>query len=963
MCRRVVVVGWTLALTGWATALAQTPPSASTAQERRASWQTHVRLERESIFRVLPWRAVGPAFLGGRVESLAVPKGSPSTIYAGFGSGNLWKTTNNGVTWKPIFDDESTFAIGSIAVDPEDPEVLWVGTGEVLMARSSYAGAGVFKSVDGGESWRNVGLEDSHHIGRVLIDPRDSDTVYVAAIGHNYSYNEERGLYKTTDGGESWERVLYVSERVGVVDVFMDPRDSDTVFAISWERDRKAWNNVEAGEGSGVHKSTDGGKTWRRLAGGLPSGEHVGRQGLAIAPSDPDVMYAIVDNRTPVEPEEDPVRESEAEAGDAALALDTLAELSDEEIVGLDAATLEATLRRYRVTRRHTGESMLRALRAKTISTESLTRHLRNLEKAAQESRPQVVGGELYRSADAGETWVKVHEDPLPTAIGYDFNLVRVAPEDPDEVWILGNYLLHSRDAGKSYRRVEGTLVHLLPHDSTVLHLDHHEMWIDPENGDHLVLGNDGGVHVSWDRGDSWLHLNNIPVGEFYAVDFDMAEPYQIFGGTQDDAAAFGPSTHEHRAGRPDPWRHVYLDRWGGGDSYFTMPDPLDPDLIYYEHQFGRLRRKNMADGSIADIMPQAEIGAEPLRYNWMSPFVISHHNPLTLYFAANRVFKSTNRGDAWVGISPDLSTDPGPERRGDVPFGTITTLSESRLQPGLLYVGTDDGNVSMTRGDGATWQVIRGDLPAKWVSRVVASRHVLGRVYLSMTGYREDDFRTYLYASENHGAEWRSIAGDLPQESVNVIREDPRNPEVLYVGTDLGVYASLDRGARWYSLTSGLPTTPVHDVRIHPREREIVIGTHGRSVFVADARPIQDTTPEVLAQTVHLFDVRDARLGRRRSGAGEWEQEPDDEAVIYYYLREASDEVALEVLDDAGEVVRALDATGHAGVNRVTWDLTRDRPQDPREQEAAPTRVERGQYRIELRFGGRTVYQGVEVR
>jgi photosystem II stability/assembly factor-like uncharacterized protein len=726
------------------------------AAARRDSWRHHLELEQESIFKDLKWRQPGPAFQGGRIESIACPAGNTSTIYVGVGSGNLWKSNNNGITWEPIFENESTFAIGSVAVSQSDPDIVWVGTGEVLMARSSYAGTGIFKSTDSGRTWQNVGLHDTYHIARVLIDPHDPDIVYVAAIGHNYTYNEQRGLFKTVDGGRTWEKILYASEKVGCVEVVMDPAENQTLYAVMWERDRKAWNNVEAGAGSGLYKSADAGASWELLSGGLPQGEHVGRIGIAVSQSNPNVVYALVDNQA----------------------------------------------------------------------------------RNSQDNRS--IGGQVYRSDDKGQTWRKVHEEPLPTKIGYDFCLIRVSPDDEDQIYVLGNYLLTSNDGGKSYKRNQGKIINLRPHNSKVLHLDHHDMWIDPLNPDRLVLGTDGGLYMSYDRGLTWLRLNNMPIAEVYAVEVDMAGPYNIYIGTQDNAAIYGPSDYVLTDGQPEPWKHVYLDRWGGGDSYFTPVDPTDASIVYYEHQFGDLKRKDLKDGSAKSIRPRAAEDEPPLRHNWMTPVIVSHHNPFTLYYGANKVFKSINRGDNWTCISPDLTTRPGPEKQGDVPYGTITTISESSLEPGLIYVGTDDGNVQVTRDDGIGWTKISDGLPYKWVSRVAASEHEIGTVYVSFTGYREDDFEKYLYMSEDFGKTWESITGNLPCESINVVAEDLRDKDILYVGTDLGVYTTLDRGKNWISLCNGLPTTAVHDLVVHPRENELVIGTHGRSVYILDANDIK---------------------------------------------------------------------------------------------------------------------------
>ncbi len=726
---------------------------------RLKSWKKHLQMESDSPFSNLLWRAAGPEQQGGRVETIAFHPNEPNTIYTGFGSGNLWKSINNGTTWKPIFEDEATFAIGCVAIAPSNPDIIWVGTGEVLMARSSYAGLGVYKSTNGGQTWDNMGLEETYHVARILIDPLNPDIVYVAAIGHNFTFNQERGVYKTIDGGKTWEKILYVSDRAGAIEITMDPSDSETLLAVTWERERKAWMNTNTGEGSGIYKTTDGGKSWRRLTKGFPIGGYVGRAGIAFAPSNPEIVYAVLDNHKP-----------------------------DEE---------------------------------------------------GNRNR-----GEIYRSGDKGESWEKTHKGRLPTGIGYDFCLVRVSPDNPDEIFVCGQKLLHSVDGGKTFDFVGETVVHILDHDIKALHLDMHELRIDPNNPDRLLLGNDGGLYISYDRGKTWMHYNNIPAGEFYAVSVDNQDPYIIYGGTQDNAALYGPGNHDINKrltefGVEDPWEHVYLDRWGGGDSYFTYPDRINRDLIYYEHQFGELRRKNMKTGETKSISPKADEGETEVKCNWMTPFFLSDYNPPTMYYGANRLYKSEDRGDSWEVISPDLSTNPGPEKQGNIPFGTITTLGESKLKKGLIYTGTDDGNIQITQNDGKSWTKIDNGLPEKWVTHVAASRHKLSRVYVSMTGYREDDFNTYIYMSDNYGMSWESIDANLPPEPVNVIVEDPRDENILYIGTDLGVYVTTDMGETWESLCNNLPTTPVYYMVIQERELDLVAGTHGRSVFVLDIEEI----------------------------------------------------------------------------------------------------------------------------
>ncbi|KPK74681.1 MAG: hypothetical protein AMJ79_13475 [Phycisphaerae bacterium SM23_30] len=728
------------------------------AEARMKSWEHHVRLKNESVFKDLKWRAVGPKQQGGRIEAIAVPPGNHGTIYAGPGSGNIWKTVNNGLTWEPIFENESTFAIGDIAVSSSHPNIIWAGTGETQPRHSgyAYAGTGVFKSTDAGKSWQNMGLHDTHHIGKVIIDPENPEVVYAAAIGHFWSSNEERGVFKTTDGGKTWEKVLYISDKTGAVDMAMDPSDNRILYAAAWQ--------LKKGRESGIYKTEDAGKTWQKLGSGLPRGS-MGRIGFDVAVTNPNVVYAFIDNRAP------------------------------------------------------------------------------------GPQRRELVGAEVYRSSDKGRTWKKANEEDLYSVFsvyGWKFCDIRVSPDNEDEIYLLGNRGFHSTDGGKTYERFGEKIIRFHPTRGGALHLDHHELWIDPLNPDRIILGNDGGLFMSYDRGRCWLHLNNLPIGEFYYVSTDTDEPYYIYGGTQDNASLYGPSNVKLQDATNDPWEHVYLDQWTGGDGFVTLRDPTHKNIIYYEHQHGDMRRMDMSGVSILSggpfsqsIRPRAPRGEERWRFGWYAYFIISHHDPHTLYAGGNKLLKSLNRGDDWFAVSGDLS-EPAGDQWDVVPFGTITMISESLLKQGLIYVGTEGGSIYLTRNDGEDWRKIDKDLPDKWVSRVIASRHEIGTVYASFTGFRQDDFEKYLYMSTDFGQNWQSIAGNLPSESINAVREDPQKNNVLYVGTDLGVYTSLDRGKTWHSLCNNLPTTPVHDMVVHPQENELIIGTHGRSVFILDVKPIQ---------------------------------------------------------------------------------------------------------------------------
>jgi len=846
----------------------------TTAGQRAEAWRQHQALARESPFRALAWRAAGPVKIGARIEAIAIPPGNTGTMYVGVGTGNLWKTTNNGMTWRPIFDDQPAFAIGDVAVAPSAPEVIWVGTGEAQPRYAGYAypGAGVFKSIDAGDTWTGMGLEETHHIAKVLIDPTNPDIVLVAAMGHQWSPNRERGVYRTANGGRTWDQVLFVDDSTGVVDLVRDPTNPDLLLAWSW--------TIEEGTTGGLHKSSDGGRTWQRVRRGLPGGK-LGRAGIDFATSQPGVAYLYLDNRNPTTVAGRPFR-----------------------------------------------------------------------------------GGEVYRSDDAGDSWRQVNTDdlyPVFGLFGWKFADVRVDPRDADHLYILGNRAFHSVDGGKTWRQV-GDIIHRL-HDTqgNALHLDHHELVIDPANPDRLLLGNDGGLFVSHDAGESWLHLNNIPVVQFYFVATDDRDPYRIYGGTQDNAALYGPHNASLDDAVADPWRSVYLDRWTGGDSYVTLPDPTDERYVYYEHQNGGMMRMDITGTSVltggpsaVSIRPRPGPGEPPLRFSWYTPFFISPHSPTTLYVGGNRVLKSTNRGDSWTPISPDLG-DPRGTDRGRVTTGAMTMLAESPLRRGLIVGGTEGGQVWLTTNDGGQWTRIDAGLPRKWVSRVTPSAHDAGVIYLSLTGYREDDTRPYVYASSDTGRTWHSIAANLPMEAVNVIKEDPATPDILYVGTDMGAYVSRTRGQSWESLSATLPTTPVHDIAVQARVGDLVLGSHGRGAWVLDLAPIRGLAAVPSGSALHLFPIRAAV-----ADWFPWETVPGSRrgrnVAPFQVAAGQAGTATVTVADSTGRVVRRWSAELVAGVNTLRWDLQAERPQGEL-ADAAP-----GNYVVQVEIAGQSARAGVRV-
>ena len=676
---------------------------------------------------------------------------------------------------------------------PSDPAILWLGSGEANNSRSTYWGDGVYKSVDAGKTWLNMGLRESHHIGRILIHPSDPNVVYVAALGHLYSENAERGLYKTTDGGKTWAKVLDIAvdgRAVGVVDVVMDPTAPETLYAAAYDKFRKPWTWGIGGPGSGIHKSTDGGKSWTKLTAGLPGGI-LGRIGLTIFPKNPKILYAEIEN----------------------------------------------------------------------ANKPGMSAEDRWKEVLAGKSSSGMIDGEIYRSDDAGATWTKVSPEKrsIGGAPGYYYGQIIVDPNDADLVYILSVGVLASKDGGKTWTspfRFGG---------------DNHALWIDPADSRHMLLGYDHGLGVTWDAGKNWYHPDFLPLAQFYAIDFDMSYPYRVAGGLQDNGSLMGPSTNVGAGGgfggRAAAGPPIRLEDWfgmGGGDGMYNVFDRATNRTLYNESQFGPLFRVDLVTGEAKSIAYQRQKPAT--RWNWCAPILVSAHTSDTVYHCGNIVVMSTNRGESWTEISPDLSTnDPaklpvdGRGGDGNIQYCTITTFDESPLVPGLLWAGTDDGNVWVTRDNGGTWVKLNDKItgnPGYWVSRVAASPSDPGTAYVSYTGFRNDDFRPYLYKTTDYGATWTSLAAGLAEGPVNVVREDPKNPKVLFAGTDFGVYASLDGGQAWLKLKANLPTQPIHDLKIHPREADLIVATHGRGAYIADIRPLQELTPEVLAKDAHLFAV-----------------------------------------------------------------------------------------------------------
>ncbi len=830
----------------------------------------------ESLFEGLRLRSIGPAVMGGRIDDLAVVDSKPWIIYVGSASGGLWKTTNKGTTWEAVFDREETSSIGDVTLSPSDPEVVWVGTGEPNNRQSSTFGSGVYRSMDGGKTWEHKGLRDTHHVGRIAIHPRDTDIVYVAALGHLWGANEERGVFKTTDGGSTWEKVLYIDENTGVVDLAMDPVNPGILYAAAYQRRRTPWGFSGGGPGSGIHKSIDGGRTWKKLEKGLPEGD-LGRIGIDVARSDPRVVYALVESKD----------------------------------------------------------------------------------------------GGTFRSEDRGESWDRVNRlNPRPMY----YSKLRVDPNDARRLYVLGSTFYVSNDGGKTFRNNTD----MTPTYDIGVHGDHHVLWVDPANSDHLVLGGDGGLYFSWDGSKTWDKVANIPIAQFYALDVDMAQPYNIYGGAQDTHSWGGPSaTRNHIGILNGDWFQINF-----GDGMYQQVDPTDPYIIYTESQGGNIVRFDRRTGDRQTIRPYPPEGLEVeerYRFHWTAPILISPHDSKTIYLGGNRLFISNDQGQSWrptsdltraekrdelpiMGIVPDdetLSLNDGTSH-----WGTLTTVAESPGTPGLLWIGTDDGVVQLSRDGGTTWTSLEGKFPGidekrAMVSRVVSSCGAPGRAYVSFDRHRLDDFSPYLFATDDYGQSWRSISEDLPEVGwINVVVEHPRNDDLLFVGTETGLFVSIDRGRKWTRLIGDFPTVPVDDLVIHPRDNDLVVGTHGRAIYILDdLTPLEQLTPSIMKGAAHLFDTRTAlqylpwkheSYGAQRQFVG---KNPPLGTVVSYYLgSEPEEEVSLVFFDGSGEKLRELVGSKKPGMNRVVWDMRTDAPEGvPRARGAL---VPPGEYTVRLTVG-----------
>ena len=886
-------------LTGSLTA--QTP--ATTPFEIQKGMELQEKMKNTSIVKNLMLTNIGPSIMSGRVVDLDVNPDKPSEFYVAYASGGLWYTHNNGTSFIPVMDRTPTQNLGDIAVH-WPTETIYVGTGENNASRSSYAGIGILKSPDKGKTWSFAGLPDSHHIGRIQIHPDRPGEVVVAVLGHLYSPNEERGIYKTRDGGKTWTKTLYINDHTGMVDLTRAPDNPDILFAAAWERDRKAWNFEGSGPGSGIYKSTDGGDSWRLIsdkASGFPVGEGVGRIGLSAF--DANTVYAILDNQS---------RRPDKKGSDKGTELnkDDLRNISVKAFLALDNTQLDAFLKSNGFPEKYNAANIKKEVENGSLRTGDLIAYLEDANALLFDT--PVIGAEVYLSTDGGTGWGKTHDgylEDLYYSYGYFFGQIRVAPYNKDQIYVTGVPILRSDDAGATFMSV----------DAENVHADHHALWINPNLQGHVVNGNDGGVNISYDYGGNWIKNNAPTVGQFYAINVDHQTPYNVYGGLQDNGVWKGP----HNAENSVEWQQTGKYPWEaimGGDGMQVQIDSRNPDIVYTGYQFGNYFRLDLSSGKRKRIQPKHALGESPYRFNWQTPILLSPHNQDILYLGSNKLHRSMNQGTDWQAISGDLTAGG---KKGNVSYGTLTTLSESPLHFGLLYTGSDDGILQMSPDGGNTWESVSDGFPKNlWVSRVVASAHSENRVYAALNGYRWDDFTPYLYLSDDRGKTWKSIANGIPAAPVNAIVEDPENENLLFAGTDNGLYVSLDRGQTWNTMQNGMPHVAVHDLVIQPEAKHLLVGTHGRSIYRADIAPLQQLQAGFLENPLIIFDLPDLKHSQRWGNSySSWRTPNTPGLDIVFYSPKGGAAKAI-IQTPGGIVLSETELQADAGINVISYDV-----------------------------------------
>ena len=861
------------------------------------------------ILKSFSFRAVGPARQNGRILHVAVNERNPYIFYIAPSTGGIWKTSNNGTTFESILPGQSMVSVGHMALAPSNPDIIWVGSGDAASGRIPLRGFGVWKSVDSGKTWTHMGLTETRHIGRVAVHPKDPNTVYVAAVGYHFSFNPERALYKTTDGGKTWTKSLFVSDKVGVVDVVINPKNPDIVYAATYDKQRIPWNFDEGGPETAIYRSKDGGRNWQRLSGGLPTGK-LARVGLAIYPKNPGIIYAIIDNQ-------------------------------NKRALTPDEAKQPSAMR--------------------------------------QGAKERPIGGEVYRSDDGGDTWAKMNSARDSVGGGKWYGWIYVDPNNDKTIYVPSTSFNRSLDGGKTWGKSGPENI------ARSFHVDYHAFWVDPANSDHLILGSDGGLAVSWDFGKTWDVFDHLPLAQYYAAGVDMEEPYNIYGGLQDNGSVKIPSNGPSGRITRDDWISV-----GGGDGMVNLVDPEDSRWLYNESQNGAIMRTDQKTGTIRSIRPPARPkDKQPYRFNWTAPISISPHNSRILYFGAQVVLRSLNRGDAWQEISPDLTTNDPEKIKGNIEFCTLASIAESPITAGVLWAGSDDGKVQVSRNGGGTWTDVTANVaaaggPAEYfVTRVFPSNFKEGTAYISKAGWHRDVYAPYVFKTENFGETWISVAGNLPEGTIYIVLEDRKNQNLLFVGTEMGVYATLDGGKTWAPIGSNLPPYAlVHDLLIHPRENDLIAATHGRGLFIADITPLQEMKDKFWDEDITLFDIEPKiQWTWRRTMIGstqgdrvyEVPNEPIGLTINYFLKKAAAENVKVRITDPYGVEMAVLEGKTEAGLHNVFWDMRKaspaasgqgaQAPAAPVQARFAARMAPPGEYVVILEIGGQKWTKKAKIR
>lgn len=953
-----------LAVASLAALQAQTPQAQPPAAPQAAAPPPPPSINQsdDSLLRTFKWRNIGPASMGGRIDDFAVVESNPSTYYIGFATGGIFKTVNNGTTFTPIFDTYPTSSIGDIAVAPSDPNILYVGTGEPNNRQSSSFGDGIYKSTDAGKTFTYVGLKETQSIARIVVHPTNPNIVYVAVIGHLFGPNKERGLYKTIDGGKTWTNTKFIDEDTGFTDVVVDPKNPERLFAASYQRRRTPNGFNGGGPGSGLWKTTDGGKTWTKLTGsGLPEGI-IGRIGLDICRTKPNVIVAQF--------------EVGASGGTGARVTADGKEMLPGQGSGGGAPGGEgaaAVAAGGRAGAAATGAAGGRGTGGGRRGQQAGAAAPAAGAQPAQPVPPDPKRTGVWRSDDGGKTWKVVSNE---TDRPMYYSQVRIDPNNDQVIYMGGAPAFKSIDGGKTFRRIPN-----------LAHSDHHAIWIDPKNSSHVMYGNDGGLDVSYDGGDTWDFIATMAVGQFYSVSADMRKPYFVCGGLQDNGSWCGPSAKRANVGiLNSDWFRV-----GGGDGFYTQQDPTDWATVYSESQDGNVQRLDLRAGRTVSIRPRpagaggrgganpeaiaqmaAQLGVAPpstasnvvpeppageaFRFFWNTPTVLSPHNPRTVWLGGNRLFKSVNRGDTYT-MTQDLTRNlsrferPIMGVKGDAPMASkhdgvattsvITTVDESPVMPGVVWVGTNDGNLQVSRDGGLSWKNVvanvKGAPDETHIARVEPSHFDAGTCYVVLDAHRTDDHKPYVYVTKDYGQTFASIAANLPMGNANVLREDPKNRNLLYLGTEYALYVSVNGGKEWKRFMTGLPTVRIDDLLVHPRDNDLIVGTHGRSIWIVDdISPLQQLTDAVMNADAFLFPPRPGVLWRSdtqesiNTGGNKFfrGENPQPGTAISYYLKTAATgDVKITISDYAGKVVREITGPKDAGLNRVQWNLRGNPP------------------------------------